>query len=1626
MPVRSLRRSTLQVALLGAASIASLAWAGEAAAQCVTNNSDPASAVVTDGTVVTCSGAVVGQNVQATANEVDVEIATGANVSGGSNIFAIGQQNEVFIRSGATLTASTIYTLGANSGVVVQGDVVGAGITVDGAGSGLFVDTNGSITVLPGNLSVFGSAGSTNSITLRGTLAGSSATGSYLLRGGNGQQRVFLSGTITVQADGLAMALGDDNDEIYLQAGSVLTGGTNNNILIDGGMRNDRLEIDDSGISHFSTIGIETLVLDPGMGGFRGLSGSHADVTQFSVASGTVNVTNLAALGQANSNVLIVAGAQLNLSQAGGGTFNHVLAGSGTLALNSAGATYTFGGTGSTFDGTFVVGANNTAVITTADALGTASITNAGTLSFEGFNFANTIGGTGQVIVTGNNNSRLSGTNSFSGGLDIQGGVLDVGSVVSLGTGDITSTGSFGVLGIGNTTDEVLANNLTGNLALVKAGAGVLDLTGTNTYAGGTLITGGAIRVDDLARLGSGQVLSGVDGSLILNYNGAGQLLQLTPFLTGDGRFIKEGGGDVVIDIANTYTGGTTIRAGRLGLNDGAALGTGAIQIDAGAELGVGGIILNNDLTGSGLVRKTASNTVELNGNNLGFTGTIRVDDGDVLVTNGAALGSGTLQIGTDNNVIVNAGADSTVVASLSGDGVFEKAGTGKVTLTGNGTQFAGTIAIQNGTLQIAGDQNIGTSPGGVFINTPGTLQLATAGNTNLATVVYGSGNVVKTGTGTVFMTGQNTYSGGTDIQQGAIRVTDVSFLGTGAITVQAGAALDLSIAGAQTLNQNVTGAGILRKSDTGDLTLLGNGLTGGVDIIGGRVIVGTAAALGGGTVTTAADTQLVFDNSTTESISSLISGAGGLTKEGGGQLTVNTANSYGGGTLVNAGRLVANASGAFGTGAVTVLSGAEVGIAGVTLGNSISGAGRVVKVGSGSGMLTGANSHSGGTDIQQGTLIVANPAALGSGAVSIGSGAFLNVDYSGSSNVALNTMLTGAGAFIKDGSGTLVMNAFGNSYSGGTAINGGTLGLNFGDALGTGNVVINAGATLALGDVTYANATSGGGQIVKTSAGVTTITGTNSHSGGVNIQAGILDVSGSGALGSGTVTIGSGANLRFTNNAAATFGNGLAGTGTFNKLGTGLLSFGNNFTVGALSLQTGRTRINTVATTNVSVASGATLDGTGRIIGNLTNNGIVAPGNSIGTLTVEGNYIHNSGSVLEIEFDGAGNIDLLSVTGTATLNGGTLRFVSLGGAEGTGGTFLTAAGGINGTFATVETVGAQLPLAVIYETNRALMAPSVLTARPSTFNAQSLAAAETGFAFIGTLADQPGGARTGRRLWMDGFGSWNSRSASGTTLGYSHDSYGLAGGMTFPIGERVSVGGSIGWSSGDISLSSNGGGGEQEVLLGSLHARYQQANGFAVTAGLIYGGVDQTTVRNVSFNGFAATVRGSTDSSLFGGFAAVSLPLIEGPQWRFGSDLRGSIIRQSQDGYSEEGSSPLRLRVADIDSTTFEASGRLFAETMLIDRSNGGEESQEALSLRFDLGGRYLNLAGDRRIPVTFAASNAGVVLDGDGRDGAHLVGGVALSYTTRGGLTARIGYEGEAGRSDRHSLRLGLSMRF
>lgn len=145
--------------------------------------------------------------------------------------------------------------------------------------------------------------------------------------------------------------------------------------------------------------------------------------------------------------------------------------------------------------------------------------------------------------------------------------------------------------------------------------------------------------------------------------------------------------------------------------------------------------------------------------------------------------------------------------------------------------------------------------------------------------------------------------------------------------------------------------------------------------------------------------------------------------------------------------------------------------------------------------------------------------------------------------------------------------------------------------------------------------------------------------------------------------------------------------------------TLGGSIAVGALEVQSGLLHVTGLVAGTTTVAGGTLdlggtlagpafvmpgglLEGSGRT-GSLENRGTVSPGNSIGTLTVNGDFTSQPGATLRIEVNAAGDSDRLAVTGAATLNGGTVQVVPDQGATGAERdyTILTAAGGVAGAF---------------------------------------------------------------------------------------------------------------------------------------------------------------------------------------------------------------------------------------------------------------------------------------------------------------------------------------------------------
>lgn len=120
-----------------------------------------------------------------------------------------------------------------------------------------------------------------------------------------------------------------------------------------------------------------------------------------------------------------------------------------------------------------------------------------------------------------------------------------------------------------------------------------------------------------------------------------------------------------------------------------------------------------------------------------------------------------------------------------------------------------------------------------------------------------------------------------------------------------------------------------------------------------------------------------------------------------------------------------------------------------------------------------------------------------------------------------------------------------------------------------------------------------------------------------------------------------------------------------------------------------------------LDVWTGGRLGGAGTV-GSTVVSGTIAPGNSIGTLNVAGNITFNPGSTYEVDIDAAGASDRIVATGTATINGGSVKVLAGAGnyAQQTQYTILTAAGGRSGTFAGVTSNLAFLDPALGYDAN--------------------------------------------------------------------------------------------------------------------------------------------------------------------------------------------------------------------------------------------------------------------------------------------------------------------------------------
>ena len=371
----------------------------------------------------------------------------------------------------------------------------------------------------------------------------------------------------------------------------------------------------------------------------------------------------------------------------------------------------TAGGGGSRADAiTFTGGANALTLNTGASLTGNIGVT--GSLEFNqptNFTLSNVITGTGSLSKTGAGTLTLSAANSYAGGATVSGGTLMQGAAgafvgnsaytVNGGTLDLNNyaltasslSGTGGTVALGSAaltvnqaTDTSFAGAITGTGSLSKSGAGVLTLSGVNSYSGGTTVNAGILRQGaGLAFNGGAYTVNG--GTLDLNnfavvvssLSGTGGTVALgsavlnvlqatnTSFagaITGTGPLYKSGAGTLVLSGANSYSGMTVVTGGTLRQGvAGAFVGNGAYRVNSGT------LDLNN-------FALTASSLSALGGT--------------------IALGSAALTVDQATN--------TNVAGAITGAGSLSKTGAGMLTLSGTNT-YIGPTTVSGGTLSVNG-----------------------------------------------------------------------------------------------------------------------------------------------------------------------------------------------------------------------------------------------------------------------------------------------------------------------------------------------------------------------------------------------------------------------------------------------------------------------------------------------------------------------------------------------------------------------------------------------------------------------------------------------------------------------------------------------------------------------------------------------------------------------------------------------------------------------------------------------------------------------------------------------------------------------------------------------------------
>ncbi|WP_127956976.1 autotransporter outer membrane beta-barrel domain-containing protein [Serratia microhaemolytica] len=662
-------------------------------------------------------------------------VAGGGGGGGGSTNTAGG--------GGAGATATTNAQAGGNSGTSIGG-IAGAGRNGGGGGGAV----SGTLSERTGGNGGTGTADNATSIINTTNKQGGNATGSNNGGGGGGGGGGYsLTSTTGVNMTNQANITGGNGGTT---TSPTLTGGGGGGgaglTLLDGSSGSGGVITNQGNIKGGDGGNGSRGHSGGGGAGVFLLNGGTLNNQSGTITGGNSGASNHAFndYGNAGAGVLSNRGTIDNSGQITGGNSaakignanSGILANGGNITNNAGGEIR--GGSLTSLQNTQAAGSGVTLALD-----GGATLTNHGTISGgEGTN----TGGVG-VSVTSDNNTiintgTISGTQSAKA-VDINGNnnTLQIESSAVL-NGDVTASGSGNKFVLAGESDgSIDISKVSGFNSYQKIDNSTWTLNNVSSDAQNWEIFAGKLHLTQSEMLNGGSVtLSGgnlssvggvFNGNAILNAN-AGTIdivsdtVTFNGVISGVGNLNKIGTGVLLLNSVNTFTGNTLVNEGELKMGIANALASSAsVQVNQGASLnlndfdqlannlsGSGEIQLgsatltannNSDTTfsgqinGSGSLTKTGSATLTLSGAN-SYSGGTQINEGELAITHGEALGSGTVT----NNARLNLNFDTaaTVANTISG-GELIKTGSNVVTLTASNS-MVNSVEVQQGTLNFA------------------------------------------------------------------------------------------------------------------------------------------------------------------------------------------------------------------------------------------------------------------------------------------------------------------------------------------------------------------------------------------------------------------------------------------------------------------------------------------------------------------------------------------------------------------------------------------------------------------------------------------------------------------------------------------------------------------------------------------------------------------------------------------------------------------------------------------------------------------------------------------------------------------------------------------------------------